>query len=101
MAPTTLETPTHRATRPVTATSLREYAEAVIKAQASAREALYGREAGERFLARELRVLSQFTDAEILAGAHRSSEDVADRLVNGAASDGYDWVDDEGDTNGN
>jgi hypothetical protein len=86
-----LDRPVHRATRPVTANSLREIAEAVIKAQASAREALYGREAGERFLARELRVLSQFTDAE----------DVADRLVNGAASDGYDWVDDEGDTNGN
>lgn len=75
---------------PVSATALRECEEAVIKAQAKARTVLDGPETGERFEAKALRKLSDTSDADLRA-RYTVPDDLADRLVNGAASDGYDF----------
>jgi hypothetical protein len=96
----------HPAKRPVTATSLREYHELVIKANAKGRAHLYGAEDAERYEASELKRLYAFSDEQILAGAHRpSAEDVYDRLTSGGGiADAYecgDWKDEEGDVNDN
>lgn len=97
---------THPAKRPVTAHSLREYEELMIKAQARSRAYLDGAEAGERYEARELKKLAGYSDAEILAGVHRErAPDVFDRLTNGGGvADAYecgDWRDEEGDVDDN